>query len=425
MTSFRFLRAMALRAARGKRKSPGAAAFLADLETECLRLERQLRSGSWRPGPYVAFEVREPKPRMVSAAAFRDRVVHHALCEIVAPRFERGFVLDSYANRKGKGTHAAIDRYERFSLATAHVLRCDIFRYFPAIDHQILKSDIRRRVADERLLSIVDAIVDGSNPQEPVEVRFPGDDLLAPIERRRGLPIGNLTSQFFANVYLDPLDHFVKEVLRTRRYVRYVDDFALFHDDCDVLRAWRERIAGFLAGRRLLLHPRKTAIVATAEPAQFLGVVLCGDGGRRLPEDNVARFSGRLRAMRARIAAGKAAADDYAPQIAAWSAHAAHGHARRLRETLFRGWPASRSSKPEDPNRPGAPSAAALGTTIPGICVRRSATGTTPATGTTMSASVSPARSRKAGAAAFKDAAGAPGSVQGLHVRTAPARRWP
>ncbi len=425
MTSFRFLRSMALRAARGKRKTPGAAAFLADLETECLKLERELRNGVWRPGPYVAFEIRDPKPRVVSAAAFRDRVVHHALCEIIEPRFERGFVFNSYANRKGKGTHAAIGRYERYSLATSYVLRCDIYRYFPAVDHQILKSDIRRRVADERLLSIVDAIIDGSNPQEPVEVRFPGDDLLAPIERRRGLPIGNLTSQFFANVYLDPLDHFVKEVLRAKRYVRYVDDFALFHDDYDRVRAWGERIGAFLAGRRLLLHPRKTAIVPTAAPAQFLGIVLTGDGGRRLPEDNVTRFSGRLRAMRARIAAGKATADDCAPQIAAWSAHAAHGHANRLRETLFRDWPPASPLKPEDPSRPTAPCAAVRGTTIPGTCVRRSATGTTPTTGTTTSASVSPARSRKAGAAAFRDAAGAPGSVQGLHVRPAPARRWP
>ena len=425
MTSFRSLRAAALRAARGKRRTPGAAAFLAGLETECLRLESELRAGTWRPGPYVAFEIREPKPRIVSAAAFRDRVVHHALCETIAPRFERGFVFDSYANRAGKGTHAAIDRYERFSLASCWVLRCDIYRYFPAIDHEILKKDLRRRIADARLLAVVDAIVDGSNPQEPVEVRFPGDDLLAPVERRRGLPIGNLTSQFFANVYLDPLDHFVKEVLRVRRYVRYVDDFALFHDDWEVLREWRERITAFLVGRRLLLHPRKTCMVATAEPSKFLGIVLSSDGGRRLPEDNVERFAGRLRAMRARVAAGKASPADYAPQIAAWGAHAEHGHARRLRENLFRGWPASLPSKPEGPNRPSASCAVGRGTTIPGTSARLSATGTIPTTGTTTSVSVSPVRSLQARAAAFTDAAGAPGSVQGFHVRVAPARRWP
>ena len=425
VANFRALRAAALRAARGKRKSPSAAAFLADLETECLRLERELQSGSWRPGPYVAFEIREPKPRMVSAAAFRDRVVHHALCEVMAPVFERGFIFDSFANREGKGTHAAIDRYERFSRASAHVLRCDIFRYFPAIDHRILKRDLRRRLSDERLLAIVDAIIDGSNPQEPVEVFFPGDDLFAPIERRRGLPIGNLTSQTFANIYLDPLDHFVKEVLRAKRYVRYVDDFALFHDDVEVLRNMQERIAAFLVGRRLLLHPRKTFIVPTAASAQFLGIVLRGDGGRRLPEDNVARFAGRFRAMRARVAAGVARASDFEPNLASWSAHAAHGHAHRLRETLFRGWPPSEPRKPEGPNSPPGRCAAVRGTMIPGTSAPRSATATAPAIATTTSASGSPVRSRQARTAAFKDVAGAPGSVQGLHDRKAPARRWP
>jgi hypothetical protein len=249
-------------------------------------------------------------------------------------------------------------------------------------------------VSDARLLAVVDAIVDGSNRQEPVEVLFPGDDLLAPIERRRGLPIGNLTSQGFANVYLDPLDHFVKEVLRAKRYVRYVDDFALFHDDVEVLREWRERVAAFLVGRRLLLHPRKTLIVPTAEPAQFLGIVLCGDGGRRLPNDNVARFVGRFRSMRARVVAGVAKAGDFEPNIASWSAHAEHGHAHGLRKTLFRGWPPSEPPKPEGPNGPTGRCVAVRGTTIPGTSARRSATGTAPTIAITTSAFVSPVRCR-------------------------------
>lgn len=104
-----------------------------------------------------------------------------------------------------------------------HVLRCDIFRYFPAIDHEILKADLRRRIACSRTLWLLDTVIDGSNPQEPVHLHYPGDDLLTPLTRRRGLPIGNLTSQFFANVYLDGLDHFAKEVLHAP-YLRYVDD---------------------------------------------------------------------------------------------------------------------------------------------------------------------------------------------------------
>jgi len=251
----------------GQRRKPGPAAFIARLETEALRLERQLLDGSYKPGRYRRIEIRDPKHRIVSAAPFRDRVVHHALCHVVEPIFERGFIFDSYANRIGKGTHRAVDRYEAFRDRFRHVLRCDIFRYFPAIDHDILKRDLRRRIKCEQTLWLMDRIVDGSNKQEPVNLHYPGDDLWTPYERRRGLPIGNLTSQFFANIYLDGMDHFCKEVLGAKGYLRYVDDFVLFHDDPEVLAAWRVRIARYLEGRRLKLHPRKTMIQPTAEPA--------------------------------------------------------------------------------------------------------------------------------------------------------------
>ena len=216
IASFRALHAAARRAIKGKRRKPGAAAFMADLETELLRLERELNAKTYQPGRYLAFEVHDPKRRMVSAAPFRDRVVHHALYDVVGPIFERGFIHDSYANRVGKGTHRAVARYERFRDRYRHVLRCDIYRYFPAVDHEILKADLHRRIGCEGTLWLLDTIIDGSNPQEPVNLYYPGDDLFEPHRRRRGLPIGNLTSQFFANVYLDGLDHFCKEVLGAR-----------------------------------------------------------------------------------------------------------------------------------------------------------------------------------------------------------------
>ena len=202
IASFPALFSAARRAARGKRDKPGAAAFLANLEKEILRLERELESGRYRPGRYKTIEIFDPKHRIVSAAPFRDRVVHHALCAVCEPIFDRGFIHDSYANRKGKGTHRAIARYERFRDRFHHVLRCDIYRYFPAIDHEILKRDLRRRIACPRTLALASRIIDASNPQEPVHAYFPGDDLFAPFGRPRGLPIGNLTSQVFANIYL-------------------------------------------------------------------------------------------------------------------------------------------------------------------------------------------------------------------------------
>ena len=392
IASFEALHAAALRAAKGKRSKPGVAAFLANLETEILQLERELRNSRYRSGGYRKIEIFDPKHRVVSAAPFRDRVVHHAWCAVGEPLFERGFIHDSYANRIGKGTHRAVARYERFRNRFGYVLRADIFRYFPSIDHEILKRDLRRRIGCPRTLELADRIVDGSNRQEPVNLLFPGDDLLTPLERRRGLPIGNLTSQLFANIYLNCLDHFCKEVLRAKGYLRYVDDFGLFHDDRGQLEEWRARIETFLEGRRLRLHPRKTEIVSTREPAQFLGFVLLPDGRRRLPEDNVRRFRNRLRGLRDRWRHGTVTKDDVERRVRSWIAHAEHADTWRLRQSIFHGGWFDPSREPDPP--PGACCVAVPGTTTPGTCAPRTATGTPPGTGTTTTGSVWPARSR-------------------------------
>ena len=411
IASFEALHAASLRAARGKRNTPATAAFLANLEKEILRLERELRNGTYRPGRYTTIEIFDPKHRIVSAAPFRDRVVHHALCGVCAPLFERGFIHDSYANRTGRGTHRATARYEKFRDRHGHVLRCDIYRYCPSIDHAILKRDLRRRIACSRTLALADLIVDASNPQEPVNLHYPGDDLFAPFDRNRGLPIGNLTSQMFANIHLDGMDHFCKEVLRAKGYLRYVDDFALFHDDPARLEAWRRRIADYLARRRLRLHPKKTRLLRTDEPAAFLGFVLLPDGGRRLPEDNVRRFRNRLRSLRDRWREGAVSREDVERRIRAWIAHAEHADTWRLRRTIFRdGW-FDPSREPDCP--PACASfAAAPGTTIRGTCVRRTATGTRPETVTTTTGSVLPARS-PAGAGVATGTPGVRESVQG------------
>ena len=195
-------------------------------------------------------------------------------------------------------------------------------------------TDLRRRIACDQTLALLDRIVDASNPQEPVELHFAGDDLFAPLARRRGLPIGNLTSQFFANLYLDPLDHFCTEILRAP-YLRYVDDFALFHDDPGVLTDWRARIAQFLERRRLKLHPRKTQVLPTSQPAEFLGYVLMPGGRRRLPDANIARFRGRWRSIQDRIAAGTLSAQDAHLRLTAREAHARFAQTRKLRNAVL------------------------------------------------------------------------------------------
>jgi hypothetical protein len=160
IASFNPLLIAAKKAVKGKRKKPGAASFFANLERELLRLERELRDGTYRPGRYVEILVHDPKERLVSAAPFRDRVVHHALCAMIVPLFEPSFIGNTFANRAGKGTHRAIVAYERHRDHHSHVLRADIFRYFPSIDHAILKAEFRRPLACEQTLWLMDLIVD-------------------------------------------------------------------------------------------------------------------------------------------------------------------------------------------------------------------------------------------------------------------------
>ena len=176
-----------------------------------------------------------------------------------------------YADR---ALHPGRRRYATTSRSTPR--RCG-----RGLGRRILKADLRRRIACRRTLAVLDRIIDGSNPRAPVRRYYPGDDLFTSYERRRGLPIGNLTSQLFSNVYLDRFDHFVTDVPRAP-YLRCVDDFALFADDPARLEAWRARAERFLEGRCLSLHPAKTRVAPAAAPAEFLGCVLLPGGRRRL-----------------------------------------------------------------------------------------------------------------------------------------------
>jgi RNA-directed DNA polymerase len=221
------------KARRGKRRRPPVAGFELRLERELLALQLELLTGDYQPGGYRLFTIYERKPRLIAAAPFRDRVVHHALLNVIEPVIDRRFIDDSYACRAGKGTHAAVERYQHWSRRHAYALKVDIARYFPSIDHDILKGKLRRYLKDARVLRLFDRIIGSGPPFEETGLAdyFPGDDLFGPIERGRGIPIGNLTSQFLANLYLDGFDHFVKEVLGVRPYLRYVDDMVLLDDD--------------------------------------------------------------------------------------------------------------------------------------------------------------------------------------------------
>jgi retron-type reverse transcriptase len=222
---FTNLVAAARQAQKGKRFRENVLEFNYNLEAELAQIKTELETKTYTPSSYRSFDIFEPKRRMISAAPYRDRVVHHALCNVIVPIFERTFIADSYANRVGFGTHRALHRFTQFARSSLYILQCDIRKYFPSIDHAILKSLLRRKLKCQNTLWLADTIIDSSNEQELIIDHFPGDDLLTPLQRRRGLPIGNLTSQFFANIYLNGFDHFVKEQLKVVKYIRYVDDF--------------------------------------------------------------------------------------------------------------------------------------------------------------------------------------------------------
>jgi retron-type reverse transcriptase len=334
LTSFPNLLRAAEKACRGKKASAGVARFHYDLELELCRLQRELRQKRYVPGQYHTFQIFEPKLRKISAAPYRDRVVHHALCRVIEPVFERCFIFDSYACRRGKGTTAARDRFTAFARGNRFVLKCDIRKFFPSIDLEILKELVARKIKDPDVLWLANTIIDRSNDQEPVIDWYPGDDLFTPVERIRGLPIGNQTSQFFANLYLDRLDHFVKETVRCRCYLRYVDDFAFFSDDKHWLSEVRGRIWDFLTTLRLRLHPRKCEIAQTGDGVSFLGYRIFPTH-RLLVRGNVTRFRRRLKRMQAEFADGRLSVEDVQKRLAGWIGHAVHADTFRLRSRLL------------------------------------------------------------------------------------------
>jgi retron-type reverse transcriptase len=334
IVSFKNLLRASQDAARGKRNRPDVAWFLLNLETELVRLQAELESGNYQPGAYRTFLVREPKPRLISAAPFRDRVVHHALTRVLEPIFERRFVMNSFACRKGKGTHRALKLAAEGCRRFRYVLKCDVQKYFASIDHLILKQMLARMVKCRSTLGLAAHIIDGSNQQEEANHYFQGDDLFTPFERRRGLPLGNQTSQFFANVYLNPLDHFVVRELRPGLYVRYVDDFLLFGEDKRELVQMRARLEHFLAVHRLRIHPRKSRVYRAKEGVTFLGWRVFPTH-LRLVRRNVVRWRRRMRALCAEFQQRKIDLEDVSQRVRAWIAHAEHGHTWKLREQLF------------------------------------------------------------------------------------------
>jgi RNA-directed DNA polymerase len=323
-------------AARGKRGARSVAAFEHQVADRLLALQEELLAGDWRPGPYVHFYIHEPKRRRISAAPFRDRVVHHALCNVIEPAFERLFIPASFANRPGKGTHRAVDRVQALARRYPYALRLDIVQHFPSIDHQVLLETLFREVRDPRVRALVARVVASGDrvlEQAYRMVWFPGDDLLAAC-RPRGLPIGNLTSQFWSNCYLHPLDQLVTRELGCRAYVRYVDDMALFADDKASLWAWKRAIVDRLARLRLTVHAGQAQVMRCSAGVPWLGFVVYPDH-RRVKGRKVVQATRRLTQRFDDWRAGRISFGEFDASVQGWINHVRYADTWGLREHLL------------------------------------------------------------------------------------------
>jgi hypothetical protein len=324
-----------LKAARGKSARLDCAAFSYGREREILKIQEELLAGTYRHGTYREFTVRDPKQREVKAAPFRDRVVHHALCNIIEPIFEARFIPDSFACRKGKGTLAALERCRALArrFHTGYVLKADISKFFYSVDHAIMLSVLSRHIADKRVLALMAAIL-ASSEDARFRAYFPGDDLFA-LQRPTGIPIGNLTSQLFSNVYLGELDHFVKQQLLWKPYLRYMDDFLLFGAGKQELWAVLSRIEAFLAEKlRLRVHPVKRSVAPVRRGIDWVGYMVL-PGRVRVRRRNIIRFRLRNRKLRALLRSGRIAVADIGQSVQSFCAYTSHADAARLTRELL------------------------------------------------------------------------------------------
>jgi len=307
----------ARRARKRKRYRWYAEDFELRRESVLREVHDELVAQRWQPAPYETFRIYDPKERLICAAPYRDRIVHHAVCNIVAPLLERSFIAHSYACRVGKGTGAARAHCRQLVKRYRYALKADVTKYFASIDHAILKAKLRRHLKCAPTLALLDRIIDSWQTTDEPPAWFAGDELLTPLARPRGLPIGALTSQLFANLYLSRIDHLIEEELRPGGYARYTDDLVLFADSKCFLWNALDRLREEMAAERLQAHPVKCRVLACRDGVPFLGFRFGPDWTRVLP-DNVRRFHRRLAALRRAVQAERSRLTAAWPTMLGW-----------------------------------------------------------------------------------------------------------
>ena len=327
LCSFENIHLAYLQARKCKRYRNNILEFSYNLEENLLRIQQELLNQTYQHGGYRKFTVCDSKKRQIKAPSFPDRVIHHALCNIIEPLFDKGFIFDSYACRKGKGTHGAIKRLEKFWRSTPDpaggrgkkkfCLTCDISKYFDSIDHKILLKLIKKKITVGRTLWLIEKILNSSEEKPGV-----------------GIPIGNLTSQLFANIYLNELDQFVKHGLRARYYIRYMDDFLILDFDKRELRQIKKEIREFLKNKlNLELHPKKANIFPVEKGIAFLGYQIFGTH-RLLRKSTVKKFIKRTKFYQRRLREGLMSPEKFNQSLQSWLSYTGFGKSWRLRKNL-------------------------------------------------------------------------------------------
>lgn len=309
-------------ARKGKRRSPEVAAFDVDAFANLVNIHEHLLRGTWQPGQARRFWVRDPKWREIAAPPFPDRIVHHAIVRIIEPLFERRFIHDSYACRRGKGTHAAVRRTQSFLRGAVrtwpqpYIVKVDVKSYFASIDHDVLMERISRVIRDQATLHLLRTIFAGYGFEGGV-----------------GLPVGALTSQLAANIMLDAVDHAIKDDLGVRRYVRYMDDMVAVVKDKESAKALLNKIEGLLASMRLRINPKSGIYPAGC------GVDFCGyrirDTHIRPRKRCLRAWKTRFAALRRRYNTGRASLSRCRQYVMSFLAVMRHANAWRTSESIL------------------------------------------------------------------------------------------
>jgi len=310
----------------GKRYDREVLQFGYDAFENIVGIYNDLAWGRYQIGRYKEFIIKDPKERLIQYLPLRDRIVQQALHQVIEPIFDRGFIADSYACRRRKGTHRAMRRLQEFLVSArgkwrgrdVYYLHCDVHKYFPHIDHDVLYDLFARKIKCRQTLKLIRTIIDSSTSNP-------------------GLPIGSLFSQLSANVYLNVVDQFAKHDLRERYYLRYMDNFIVLHADKKHLSHVKDEIEGLIKSRlHLEYNPTMTRIDKVHGGIEFVGYRVYADRVK-IKKATADRMKKRLREMQAMYRKDIISADYIAPRIASWQGHCQHANAQALTAKILEG----------------------------------------------------------------------------------------